>query len=109
MARRPITEHDFSHEEQAHLRNALFFCRARLGSWKRVAQVFHYETATIQQVATAVRNVTPTVALRMAKLLEKPLEELTSGRFPGGDACPRCGHFPVLDGVLWWSGSTRGS
>jgi transcriptional regulator with XRE-family HTH domain len=97
MSRQPITEHDFTLAEQASLRNALYFARAKMGSWRRLAQVLHYEDKHVSQIASGLRNVTPTVALRVAKLLNVPVEALATGRFPPPGTCPRCGFCVPLD------------
>lgn len=100
MSRRPLTEQDFTLAEQECLRNALYYCRAKFGSWKRLAQVMRYEEQTVSQIGSGHRNVAPALVIRMSKILKVPVEDLTSGRFPPSGTCPRCAYCATIDGPV---------
>jgi hypothetical protein len=53
-----------------------------------------YEWDSIQKVATGRRAVTPALALRVARLVGVPVDELLAGRWLSPRVCPHCGHPP---------------
>lgn len=93
-----VSEVDFTTTEQEHVRNALYFLRAKFGSWEPIAKLLRFEQGTIANAAAGHRNVTASMVMRLAKLLGVPVETLTRGSFPEPGTCPRCGYRVPLDG-----------
>lgn len=98
MSRRPITELDLSREEQEHVRNALYFLRAKFGTWKSIGKLLHFEETTLINSANGSRTVTASMAFRLARVLKIDVDSLVAGRFPEAGTCPRCGYRVPLDG-----------
>ena len=47
----------------------------------------------IVKIANGSRSVSASMALRVARFLDVPMEDLLTGRYRPG-ACPKCGHRP---------------
>lgn len=77
---------DLTKEEQANVRTALRFLRARCGGWEAVAKALHLGRSTIGRAAT------PTVAFRVARFAGVKIDDLLEGAFPPVGTCPYCGH-----------------
>lgn len=92
MSKPTVTDLDLSLDEQDHVRNALHFLRAKLGSWKSVGRVLRFEQITLVQSANGYRTVTASMAFRMAKAVNVSIDALIGGRFPEPGTCPRCGY-----------------
>lgn len=82
---------DLTAEEQERVRVALRILRLRVGSWPAVAAELSAKTGTVKLFAEARGKPTAGIALRVARLLRAPLEDLLSGAFPKPGACPYCG------------------
>lgn len=82
---------DLTAEEQANVRAALQFLRARCGGWAPLAKVLRFKDTTLSNVASQ-RTVTPVVAFRVARLAKVGVDELLAGKFPAPGTCPHCGH-----------------
>jgi hypothetical protein len=78
-------------EEQAHVRAALRFLRARCGGWAPLAKVLRFKRTTLGRVANG-RTVSASVAFRVARLAKVGVDDVLAGRFPPAGACPYCGH-----------------
>lgn len=85
---------DLTDKEQRAVRTALRFLRLRVGAWAPLAKVLRYEWDSIQKVATGKRAVTPALALRVARFVEVPIDDLLAGRYLSPRVCPHCGHPP---------------
>jgi hypothetical protein len=83
---------DLTSQEQAHVRTALRFLRARCGSWAVVGRTLRFGDSTVQAVVTGQRLVTPTLAFRVARLAKVSVDDVLTGRFPAPGTCPYCGH-----------------
>jgi hypothetical protein len=96
MSARRITTHDLSTEEQRHVRNALTFFRAKLGTWKAVARMLRFEPTTVVNVKNARRTATASMAIRIARLADVEVEAVLTGEFPPHGVCPRCGYKEIV-------------
>lgn len=76
---------DLSKEEQANVRTAVAFLRARCGGAKALAKALRFSKATLWRPS-------PTLAFRAAKLAGVGIDDVLTGRFPGPGTCPHCGH-----------------
>jgi len=83
---------DLDPKEQGHVRAAMRFLRNRVGTWATVAAALHSSPKTIENVIGG-REVSASLALRVARLLDASMDDLLAGRFQPG-ACPKCGHVP---------------
>lgn len=83
---------DLTETEQGNVRTALLYMRLQVGAWKPLAKQLHVAAETISSIATGRRSVTPTLALRLAKLVEVTFDDLVSGRYLPARPCPRCGY-----------------
>jgi hypothetical protein len=59
-----------------------------------LAETVRYQGDTLQKVATGRRAVTPTMALRIARLLDVGVDVLLAGEGLSTRTCPHCGHMP---------------
>lgn len=82
---------DLDEKEQRHVRTALRYLRLRVGAWGPVAKVLRYQYDSIEKVVNGRRPVTPTLAIRVARLANVGIDDLLAGRHLPG-ACPHCGH-----------------
>lgn len=88
---------DLTHEEQQRVRATLHHLRRQIGSWEALASVLHFKPDTVEKVANARgRNVTATMAFRVARLSGASIDDILAGRYRRG-ACPHCGHMPDLE------------
>jgi hypothetical protein len=92
VSAKPISTLDLTVQEQEHVRNALIFLRAKLGTWKCVARVLHFEETTLMNAANSKRTITANMAFRLARLVKVKVDDLISGQWPEPGLCPRCGY-----------------
>lgn len=86
---------DLDEKEQNHVRTALRYLRNRVGTWATVAKAVHSTQDTLQHtVCLHGRPVSASMALRVARVLDVPIDDLLAGRFLPTGACPKCGHIP---------------
>ena len=95
---RQITELDLSSAEQDHVRNALYFMRAKFGTWKSIARLLRFEETTLIKSANGERTVSASIAFRLARVAGIKVDDLVGGRFPEPGHCPRCGYHVPTDG-----------
>jgi len=81
---------DLTPEEQANMRRALLFLRARYGSWAKLATALRAKHHTVERAGGYGRPVGAGLAVRAARLAGVPLDDLLSGAWPG-TRCPTCG------------------
>jgi hypothetical protein len=84
----PLTE-----QEQANVRRAIRYLRARLGTWVAVARAVRIKRATVRRVRDGGR-VRPYVAGRVARAASVSIADLTAGKYPDAEICPHCGQAP---------------
>ena len=80
-------------KEQNRVRTALRFLRRRAGGWRVVAKALGCKYDTVEKIARGGRGVTPSMAIRVARVLGGSIDDLLAGTFLPG-ACPRCGYMP---------------
>jgi len=85
---------DLTDKEQRAVRLALKFLRVRAGAWKGLAKALRYEEHSLQKAATGKRPISPTLALRAARLAGVGMDDVLSGAWLSGRVCPHCGHPP---------------
>jgi hypothetical protein len=76
---------DLTTKEQANVRAALAFLKARYGV-KPLAKVLRVDRTTLNAPAS------PTTAFRVARLAGVPVDDVLRGSYPPPDVCPHCGH-----------------
>lgn len=86
---------DLTEKEQRHVRTALRFLRLSIGTWKPLAAALRYDSESIGKVVTGRRNVTATLALRLARFVDLPVDDLLAGKYLPTRTCPHCGHPPT--------------
>jgi len=84
---------DLDQKEQAHVRAALHYLRIQLGGVKPVAVAIRADHCVLRKVMNGERGVSASIALRVARLLDVPFDDLLVGRYKPG-ACTKCGHRP---------------
>ena len=77
-------------DEQANVRRAIRYLRARLGTWVAVARALRIKRATVRRVRDD-GQVRPYVAGKVAIVAAVPVEDLKAGRFPPPGTCRHCG------------------
>jgi hypothetical protein len=82
---------DLSAQEQANVRTALRFLRARCGGWAPLAKVLRFKDTTVANVANG-RVATPVLAFRIARLARVGVDDVLTGKYPPPGTCPHCGH-----------------
>jgi hypothetical protein len=83
---------DLTAEEQAHARTALRFLRSRCGTWEAVARVLRFNGTHIVDANTGRASITASMAVRIARVVKAPIDDVLTGRFPAPNTCPHCGH-----------------
>ena len=83
---------DLTAEEIANARRALRVMLRRFGSWGAAADAMGAKAATLE-AAVNERKGKPSVglALRVARVVGVPLEDILAGTWPKEGACPMCG------------------
>lgn len=84
---------DLDLNEQSNVRATLTFLRAQMGGFVAVAKALRFDYRTVVRSATGRREVSASMALRVARLLDASVDDLLAGRYRPG-ACPKCGHMP---------------
>lgn len=92
MSARDISTLDLTREEQANVRKALLFLHEKIGNWKSLSKVLHFEETTVLNVGNGKRTITANMAFRLARLVGIGVDELLAGKYPRPGTCPRCGH-----------------
>lgn len=72
-------------KEQANVRAALTFVRARCGSAKLAAKALRVSLPTLRTSAT------PLIVFRIARFAGVGLDDVLSGKYPPPGVCPHCG------------------
>lgn len=84
---------DLDKREENHVRAALHYLRFQLGGVKPVAKALGTTPLTVIRVTQNYTGVSASLALKVARLLDVPFDDLLLGRYQPG-ACPKCGHKP---------------
>jgi hypothetical protein len=86
-----VNASDLTSAEQAHVRAAIRFLRARCGGWAPLAKVLRFKTRSLAKVGGG-RVASASMALRVARLAGVGVDDVLAGRFPAPGTCPHCGH-----------------
>lgn len=76
-------------DEAKNVRAGLHWLRARHGGWEALGRALRVKATTLQGYGSK-RPPSAAVAIRAARLGGVGVDDLLTGRWPGG-ACPRCG------------------
>jgi hypothetical protein len=76
---------DLTAKEQANVRAAIAFLRARCGGVKPLEKALHADKSTLNRPASA------SLAVRVARLASVGVDDVLTGRFPPAGTCPHCG------------------
>jgi hypothetical protein len=80
-------------EEQAHVRAALHFLHARIGSWAMLAKILRSKRMNIRKIRRGQRiNGMRGLARRISAVVGVPVGDLLTGRFLPTGMCPKCGY-----------------
>jgi hypothetical protein len=85
---------DLDGKEQKHVRIALRLLRAHAGAWDALARALRCHPKTLQKVLRQVLPVNAGLALRVARFIEMPVEDLLAGKYTPYGTCPHCGRTP---------------
>lgn len=89
---------DLTTEEQARVRTALKFLRARCGGWAPLSKALGYGPVRAKQ-ASCGRPVSARLAFRVARFAGVSVDDVLSGRYPDPNACPYCGCVAVQPAI----------
>lgn len=81
---------DLTSPEQANVRRALTFLRARMGSWSSVAAALNTAPRHVLRIK-AGGSVTATMAFRAARIAGVGVDDVLSGHYAPPGVCPHCG------------------
>lgn len=82
-------------QEQAHVRAALYYLHARIGSWAVLAKAVRSKRANLRRLRAGHRiRGMRLLAVRLARISGVPVQALLSGGYPPPGTCPHCGHAP---------------
>jgi transcriptional regulator with XRE-family HTH domain len=85
---------DLTEKEQRAVRTALRFLRWRTGAWLPLAKALRLTPSGIEKIVNGRRAVTPKLVVRIARLVEVPIDDLLAGRYLSERTCPHCGRPP---------------
>jgi hypothetical protein len=88
---------DLTTQEQAHVRAALRFLRAKCGGWRAVGKVLRVQRSTLGH-ALSKRTISASLAVRVARFVGVGVDDLLTGQFPPPGTCPHCGQQSVITG-----------
>lgn len=82
-------------EEQEHLRVALVFLHARIGTWAMVAKVVKSKRANLRRLRAGKRiRGMRQLAGRIARVVGADVRDVLTGRFLPPRTCSKCGRCP---------------
>ena len=82
---------DLAAQEQAHVRTAILFLRARCRGWEPLAKILNMKEPTVRHIGGG-KPVSASVAFRVARFVKVGIDDLLAGKYPPANACPHCGH-----------------
>jgi hypothetical protein len=82
---------DLTKEEQANVRAALRFLKARCGTWKNAGKALRVHGNNLTTIAGGRREAGAVLAVRIAKLASVGVDDVLTGKFPPAGTCPHCG------------------
>jgi hypothetical protein len=81
---------DLTTTEQANVRRALRFLRAKLGTWEGVAAALNTNWSTLK-TARGKGAVSASLAFRVARVAGATIDDVVCGRYAPAGVCPYCG------------------
>lgn len=84
---------DLDQKEQTHVRAALHFLRLQMGGFRPLCKALRADESSLRKVIISDKEVSASVALRVARFLDVSFDDLLLGNYRPG-ACPKCGHRP---------------
>lgn|GEM_PF-6223061 len=82
---------DLTAAEQANVLIALRHLRVKCGGWKPLADGLGFSRHTLRHVRMAEKAVSPTMAVRVARLAGVGVDDVLRGIYPPIGTCPHCG------------------
>ena len=82
---------DLTASEQDHVRAALRFLHAQLGTWTPLEKALRLRRQHLASAASGYATVGASLAVRVARLASVGVDDVLAGRFPPSDVCPHCG------------------
>jgi hypothetical protein len=92
MSAREIKTLDLTLHEQEHVRNAIAFLHVKIGGWKPLGKLLHFDHTTLIHVVAERRAVCASMAFRVARFVGIGIDSLLAGEWPEAGTCPRCGY-----------------
>jgi DNA-binding XRE family transcriptional regulator len=90
---------DLNAEERANIRTALRLLRRRFGSWCATATALGSREKTVCKAGGTRSKPSVGLALRVARTVGVPVEDVLSGAWPPAGCCPTCGRSDELPGA----------
>ena len=81
-------------KEQQNVRAALRFLHIRFGTWQILAKALRFKRPRLVEATSGREAVGADLALRVARLVEVPFDDVATGRYPVKGTCPHCGRCP---------------
>jgi len=79
-------------QEETHIRTALRFLHTRCGTWELASKTLGMATSSsVAKMAQGHMAPSPGMAVRIARVVKVPVDDILGGRFPERGACPHCG------------------
>lgn len=82
---------DLTTVEQANVLVALRHLRVQIGGWKPLADGLGFSRHTLRHVRMAEKAVSPTMAVRVARLAGVGVDDVLTGKYPIAGVCRHCG------------------
>ena len=82
---------DLTPAEQANVLVALRHLRVLVGGWKPLAHGLGFSRHTMRHARMGEKNVSPTMAVRVARLGGVGVDDVLAGRYPMAGVCRHCG------------------
>ena len=82
---------DLTKQEQANVRRALKFLRARMGTWDSVYAALDTDSRAVRGMING-KEVTPTVTFRVARIAGVGVDAVLTGQYAPANVCPHCGN-----------------
>jgi len=83
---------DLTPAEQENVRAVLRVLHVRLGTWPSVRKALPLAHDTLAAVVAGRREVTATIAFRVARAFDAPIGEVLTGAAIPPGTCRHCGH-----------------
>jgi len=82
-----VSSFDLTPEENANVRAAILFLRARLGGWARLAKMLHMNRPSLRAEQYQAQT-----AFKVSRVAGVGVDDVLTGRYPPAGACRHCGH-----------------